>query len=153
MTYSTNAPSVSAPIGPKIVLLGCDNAPVDCYWCRKLLKFSDGQLTLQEIARKLYLPLKVCQRLARRALDRGWAEVVATAQPPLEARLAEALTALLGEAGQPLLEQANRMTRVQGQLPVGEYRNYLVALELAASKTQREQLRPVLAQMRHEFAL
>lgn len=137
------------------VLTNQTTEPVDCYWCSKMLNFTDGQRSLEELATQLHLPVKVAFRLALRGLERGWFGVAEGGSKPLSfwAELHQRLDRVLGSQGSRLLEQATQMTRLSPeQLTVQDYSNLLIAIELIADDQSRLLLLPHLDELRQQYA-
>lgn len=135
-------------LGPETLLRRLTPGPVECHWCTKLLPLLDGRRSLGEVCEHLHLPINVGVKLAQRALNRGWAQVVQASPDFLDA-LRDHLHGALGDSGEHLLEQATRMTRLhQDQLTPDDYGHLLIALELAADDRQRGLIQPHLDQLR-----
>lgn len=155
-----------------LVFRGAHDAVVSCQWCQRLIRFSDGTMTLGEVAQKVHLPFKVCQKLVARALREHWMEQVpapTSAQPavgqPQQASQANtvdtnfwfdlhaAMTTSLGVDGARLLQEAALMTRLSARAVTRQdVGNFLIALELAASDDERGRILAQLDELRHRYA-
>lgn len=164
--------------GADTILRGQADSEPTCVWCQRLIRVCDGTLTLADAAQRLHLPLKVCQKLAVRALAARWMELVVPgadspsslpavtplATPTLVAPansigtefwldLQQSVSLVLGASGPRLIERAIRMTRLEAsQLTVRQIGELLIALELAASDTERDLLASSLDDLRQRYA-
>ena len=130
-------------------------ASVSCYWCKKLLRACDGERTVAEVARLLHLPLPVSLKLAQRAQQQGWADLLVGEQAADgSATLWDSLLAALGPDGEGVLARAAGMSRCRpGEIPLHESANFLIGVELLLPEDRRGELVPLLDRLRGQYAL
>lgn len=63
------SPHLQPPITGEVIVKNAQNLAVSCPWCQRLMRAADGVLTLAEIAQKVHLPLKVCEKLVVKAVQ------------------------------------------------------------------------------------
>ncbi len=145
-------------ISAHTVVIPKAGSSITCRFCAKIALHSDGRRTLLEIAQRLHLPLAICEKLVRRALNRGWLEI-----RPVHATIAEQrefwealqtdMHAVLGEESRNVLERAASMVgTTPAQVPVSEITDFLIAVELHTHESVREQMIPALDRLRLKFA-
>lgn len=155
------------PITGSVVLKSAQSMAVSCPWCQRIMRVCDGTLTLAEIAQKIHLPLKVCEKLVMKAVQEHWLEVIAPADHasltapetagPIDGNfwfeVNQAIQVSLGNAGVRLLQEAALMTRLgAGEITRQEAGHFLIALELAATEHERLQLSGTLDDLRTRYA-
>ena len=159
-------PQQFTPITDDLILKSAQGIAVSCPWCQRIMRVCDGTLTLAEIAQKVHLPRKVCEKLVTKAVQENWMQVV-NGTDPLPAHqtptqpeagdfwfeLNRTLQDSLGNAGVRLLQEAAQMTRLKDKtLTQQEIENFLIALELAATEQERVQLNDQLDDLRSRYA-
>ena len=156
------SPHLQPPITGEVIVKNAQNLAVSCPWCQRLMRAADGVLTLAEIAQKVHLPLKVCEKLVVKAVQENWMEVVSNeTQNPASVPVSgdfwfeanQALHRSLGSAAVRLLQEAALMTRLgTTELTPQKVNDFLIALELVATEQQRQQLNEYLDELRTRYA-
>lgn len=162
------SPHQFPPITGDVILKSAQDIAVSCPWCQRIMRTSDGVLTLAEIAQKIHLPLKVCEKLVTKAVEEKWLEVITSHQQghtdthtPENGLVSgdfwfdvnQAIHVSLGTAGVRLLQEAALMTRLNaGELTRQKVSHFLIALELAATEQERTQLNEQLDTLRTRYA-
>ena len=154
MTHLLNMPTSALA---QAVLRPHPGANVSCYWCKKLLRACDGERTVAQVAELLHLPLQICLKLMKRAHQQGWAEL--SVQDAVPGRASDAvplwdgLLEALGPSGEEVLTRAAQMSRCQPRdIPLQEASNFLIGVELLLPEARRDELVPLLDQLREQYA-
>lgn len=141
------------------VLKLTEDTSITCELCRKMARLLDGQLSLSEVARRTYLPLAVCQKLAVKGLERHWFSfvpqaAVITNTENFWTELQVVMELTVGVQAQGILERAARMTgQVPGEIPGETITDFLIAVELHLSEDQRHRLNRSLDQLRQQYTI
>lgn len=169
MTAAYPEPKSVPLLQPSSVLLGRPGAAVSCFWCRRLLEVSQGKLSLEEAADQLHMPVGVCLKLARKALERGWGDLNTFPSEEVQDAEREVMQELLwlelqtrvrqvaGTDGEQVLHKALACVGTEQvaepALAPAEFPSLMLALEVLIGEERRDALRSHFDALKTKYGL